>query len=108
MSAAAPTMSAAASTMSFANKPASAAPRNPAIQALVTSSDSGAAGTSSDSGVAGTNNHDAPSSPTAARALTPRGGYYLNRSTGRVVSWAELKDMEREGEGDMTYFCAVM
>ena len=53
---------------------------------------------------------------TAARALTPRGeyylnrsgGYYLNRSAGRVVSWAELKDMEREGEGDMTYFCVVM
>ncbi|KAL1753926.1 hypothetical protein FB107DRAFT_249817 [Schizophyllum commune] len=93
MSAAAPTMSAAAPTMSAAapttaNEPASAAPRSPAMQALVTS-----AADSSPSGLSTVSGHDsstvshAPSSPTAARALTPHGGYYLNRSTGRVGSF---------------------
>ncbi|KAI4519602.1 hypothetical protein K525DRAFT_280063 [Schizophyllum commune Loenen D] len=86
-------MSAAAPTIS--NKHASAAKRNPAMQLLVTSSTSG---------VAGTSTSDAPETPTAGRALTPRGGYYVSRTTGRVVSWAELKDTEREGEGNMTYF----
>ncbi|KAL1719360.1 lipopeptide mating pheromone precursor bbp2-6 [Schizophyllum commune] len=118
-------MSAAASTTS--NRPASAAKRGPAVQALVISAadspststsdapQSPSLGGSQDSSTVrepsssiGGGHGSGSQTPTAARALTPRGGYYLNRSTGRIVSWAELKDMEQEGEGNMTYFCAVM
>ncbi|KAI5887470.1 lipopeptide mating pheromone precursor Bbp2-6 [Schizophyllum commune H4-8] len=85
-------MSAAAPTT--ANQPK----RNPAIQALVTSAPSDLSSSSTPSDLSSSS--DAPQSP----ALTPRGGYYVSRTTGR----AELKDAEREGDGNMTYFCEVM